>query len=223
MSANTKLAPTKPYLLLLYGFQGSGKTYFARQLADHIQTAHLQADRIRSELFEQPGYTKQENAIVLQLMDYMTEEFLKAGMSVVYDANVMRSAQRRNLRALARKCGAETVQVWQQIDPEAAVARAVKRDRRKMDDRYSRQLDVTTFKQLASGMQNPSAAEEYIVTSGKHVFSTQFNAVLRHLYQRGIIVRDNRGEKVAMPGLVNLVPNPQAGRVDMSRRNITIR
>ena len=219
----SKLTPTKPFLFMLYGFPGSGKTYFARQFCEQIKAAHVQADRIRSELFEEPRYDKQENLVVLQIVNYMVEEFLKAGVSVVYDMNAMRLAQRRVLRESARRAGADSVLLWQQIDPESAMARAMKRDRRKADDHYAMAPDYTTFQKIAGGMQNPLAGEDYIVTSGKHVFNTQFNAVLRHLYQRGIVTANYGTDKVAKPGLVNMVPNPNAGRVDMTRRNITIR
>jgi predicted kinase len=219
----SKLVPNKPFLFLLYGFPGSGKTYFARQLCEHIQAAHVQADRIRYELFEEPRYDKQENLVVLQIVNYMVEEFLNSGVSVVYDMNVLRSAQRRQLRDLGRKAGAEPVLLWQQIDAESALARAMKRDRRRVDDHFAMTPDYTTFQKIAGGMQNPDSSEEYLVTSGKHVFSTQFNTVLRYFYQRGIITPNHGSDKVAKPGLVNLVPNPNGGRVDMTRRNITIR
>ncbi|HET7320537.1 MAG TPA: AAA family ATPase, partial [Candidatus Saccharimonadales bacterium] len=75
-----KVVPTKPLLLLLYGFPGAGKTYFARQFCEHVQAAHIQADRIRSELFERPRYDKEENQVIAQLMDYMAGEFLNAGI-----------------------------------------------------------------------------------------------------------------------------------------------
>jgi len=42
-----KLIPTKPLLILLYGFPGAGKTHFARQLSETIHAAHVQSDRIR--------------------------------------------------------------------------------------------------------------------------------------------------------------------------------
>ena len=82
-----KVVPTKPLLIMLYGYPGSGKSYVARQLSNHLQAAHVQGDRIRFELFEQPRFDKQENAVVTQLMDYMTEEFLNSGISVIYDTN----------------------------------------------------------------------------------------------------------------------------------------
>ena len=94
-----KINPLKPLLVQLYGFPGSGKTYFARQFCEQVQAAHVQDDRIRFELFEQPRYDKQENDVITQLMDYMTGEFLSAGISVVYDTNAMRMSQRHVLRA----------------------------------------------------------------------------------------------------------------------------
>jgi hypothetical protein len=72
-------------------------------------------------------------------------------------------------------------------------------------------------------MQNPETVERYMVVSGKHVFGTQKSAFFRHLQERKLIDLDPNSNQISKPGLVNLVPNPRAGRVDLSRRNITIR
>jgi predicted kinase len=174
-----KVIPLKPLFIMLYGFPGAGKTYFARQLCDHLQAAHVQGDRIRAELFENPRFDTQENAIIAQLTSYMTGEFLSAGISVVYDMNAMRSAQRHAMRDMARRLGAEPLVVWFQIDLESSFARSIKRDRRKADDKYAVPMDRSTF--------------------------------------------DNIVGHMVKPGMVNLVPNPAAGRVDITRRNIVIR
>jgi predicted kinase len=218
-----KIVPTKPLLILLYGFPGSGKTFFARQLCESLTAVHVQGDRMRSELFETSSYSKEENHVVSSLMNYMTSEFLNAGVSVVYDTNAMRASQRHAMRNMAVKAGAETILVWQQVDPETAFARASRRDHRKSDDRYSRNLDMRAFDALSAGMQNPTNLERYVVVSGKHVFNTQKSAILRHLLDRGLINLDPSANQIGKPGLVNLVPNPSAGRVDLSRRNIIIR
>ena len=217
-----KVIPNKPLLILLYGYPGAGKTYFARQLVEQLQAAHVHGDRIRSELFDEPRYDREENEVIAHLMDYMTGEFLNAGMSVVYDTNAMRLTQRRALRDLARKSGAQPLLIWQQIDLESAYIRASKRDRRKADDKHSPAVDRATFDRIASGMQNPQN-EEYIVISGKHVFGTQISALVKRLQELGLVTLNDTSAKLVKPGLVNLIPKPIAGRVDMSRRNIVIR
>lgn len=216
-----KIIPNKPTLICLYGFPGSGKTYVARNLAEEIQLAHVNSDRIRSELFQEPRYDAQENAIVAHLMDYMSEEFLNAGVSIVYDTNALRISQRRRLREMARKHNAAYMLIWLQIDLETAFGRTQQRDRRTSDDKFAEPQTRSTFDRQASGMQNPEG-EEYIVISGKHTFTTQKNSIINRMYQIGLIGSETVQHRVAKPGLINLVPNPRAGRVDLTRRNISI-
>ncbi len=218
----TKSALTRPTLILFYGYPGAGKTFLARQLSEDLQAAHVQSDRIRFELFDQPRYDRQENQIVDHLMHYMTEEFLSAGISVLYDINAARTIQRRDLRELARKHKAEVLLLWLQIDQDSAYTRVSKRDRRKHDDKYSSSISRSVFEQQAGSMQNPLATEEYMVISGKHTYQTQRSAVLKKLYDNGLLLTGSAGAKVK-PGLVNLVPSQVGGRFDTSRRNISIR
>lgn len=216
--------PNQPLLIMLYGFPGAGKTYFANQFSAHLQSAHVQGDRIRAELFEKPRYDRAENDIITQLMNYMTGEFLNAGISVVYDANAMRQNQRHALREIARQAHAQPVLVWFQMDPESAYVRNAKRDRRRADDKYAAAYDRKTFQTIIGHMQNPVPSEDYIVVSGKHTFNAQFGAVARRLRDLGLL--NTQGATPAVkPGLVNLVPQPDPykGRVDNTRRNITIR
>lgn len=218
-----KLSLTKPTFFMLYGFPGSGKSSFARQFCEHISAAHIQGDRIRFELFEEPRYDRQENVVVSHLMGYMTEEFMQAGISVVYDMSAARQSERHALREMARKAKAQPVLIWFQIDLESAFTRVAKRDRRKTDDKYSSPLDRSTFEGFIRQMQNPSSNEDYIVVSGKHNFQTQKNAVMKKLYDMGLLDTATSTSNLVKPGLVNLVPNPTAGRVDNTRRNIVIR
>ena len=217
-----KIYPAKPLLLLFYGYPGAGKTYFARQFCENVQAAHLQSDRIRGELFEQPRYDKQENDIVTHLMDYMTEEFLSAGLSVAYDVNATRLKQRKALYNMALRYRAYPLLVWFQMDQDTAFGRNIKRDRRRADDKYSAQWDRTSFESLTGQMQNPSASEDYAVVSGKHLFNMQQSAVIRKLRDEGVLDSGESSSRVIKPGLVNLIPKTP-GRYDGTRRNISIR
>jgi predicted kinase len=217
-----KIVPSKPFLLMFYGLPGAGKSYFARQFCENVQSAHLQADRIRGELFEHPRYDKEENDVVTQLMNYMAEEFLAAGVSVAYDMGALRARQRHELRELARKNRAMPLLVWFQTDTETAYLRNQKRDRRRADDKYAAQWDRQNFEAFMHNMQNPQPSEDYVVVSGKHLYSMQQSVVVSKLREMGVLNSDALTTRVIKPGLVNLVPNSQ-GRVDMTRRNISIR
>jgi len=218
-----KVVTSKPALIMLYGFPGSGKTYFSRQFSEHVQAVHMQADRVRAELFEKPQYDKQEKAVVSQLMDYMTEEFLNASVSVVYDVNAMRLSQRTAMRELAKHCHATPLIVWFQIDQDSAYARSTQRDRRRNDDKYAAVTDRASFNNIVTHMQNPTEKIDYVVVSGKHTFNAQYTAVARRLRELGLISMQEVTTKAVKPELVNLVPQPVAGRVDMTRRNVIIR
>lgn len=219
----SKVTSTKPIFVMMYGYPGAGKTHFARQLSETLNAAHVHGDRIRGELFTQPRYDKQENELVNHLMLYMAEEFLNAGVSVVFDANASRLTQRRELRNIARRSKSESLLVWLQIDAESAYARLGQRDRRKSDDKYAAPYTRESFMTFIQSMQNPKN-EDYVVVSGKHTYNTQRSAVIKKLYELGAIAIDTASSGVVKPGLVNLVPNQlRGGRVDNTRRNILIR
>jgi predicted kinase len=219
----SKVRFNKPLLIMLYGFPGAGKTYFSRNLSEDLECAHVQSDRIRHELFEEPRFDKQENEIIMHLMDYMTEEFLSAGISVIYDTNLVRKSQRVAIRNMANKKHAQTLLVWFQIDPDTAFKRLNKRDRRKADDKFALDYSEEDFRRYASHMQHPEPTEKYVVLSGKHTYESQKSAIFKKFMDMGLMSNDGIKSTVAMPGMINLVPNSSNGRVDMTRRNISIR
>lgn len=213
-----KINPSKTILVVLYGFPGSGKTTFARQFAEELGGMHLHADKIAADLFD--GNTTKEQQ---QFVQYMGHELLKAGVCVVYDGPATRIAERRSLRAVANSAKAMTVQVWLQIDSDTAFHRTQNRDRRKNEDKYAKEYNQDSFEAAIANQQNPDH-EDYVVISGKHTFNTQNAAVLKRLYELGLISSIQASQaNLVKPGLVNLVPQKFGGRVDMSRRNISVR
>lgn len=221
MNKNRLLQPTIIYFL---GMPGVGKSYVARQLSELLGAAHVSSDRLRYELFAEPRFDKGEHMVITRLMDYMTEEFLSIGRSVVYDISVSRLQDRRELRELARKHGAKELLIWIQTDVESAWNRAQLIDRRKSDDKYRAPIDRGIFEQYVRLIQNPQH-EQYVVLSGKHFFETQKSAILRRLKEMNLLDVQSLNPQVGKPGLVNLVSQAQAqaGRVDPNRRNITLR
>jgi predicted kinase len=213
----------KAVALVLYGYPGSGKTSFARQYAQQMNMAHIHGDRIRHELFEQPLYDAQENEIIFNIMHYMAEEFLRSGMSVLFDANTLRPTERKKIRETALSNKGSSLIVWLQIDIESAFTRATKRDKRKADDKYTDSIDRSTFESIVGSMKNPDYREPYVVLSGKHAFKTQFAMVNKKLQDSGVMSEIKQQTKIVKPELVNRIPHSSGGRFDNSRRNIVIR
>lgn len=216
-----KILPSKPFLMLFYGYPGSGKTYFANNFCSSVQAAHLESDKVRAELFEKPRFDKQENMIVNQIMTYMTEEFLSSGLGVVYDVNAMRAGQRKMLKSIANKYKVPVIIVWVQLDEDSSFERSKNRDRRKADDKYAIIWDKNIYNKIISSMQKPMHNENPVVISGKHLYQTQKSVVFKALKDNGVIIESEANKNIAKPGMVNLI-NSSFNRVDYTRRNISI-
>ncbi len=211
-----KMLAKKPFILVLYGYPGSGKSTFARQFAGDIQnTVHLQFDKIRSELKDA------NEATVNKLIDYMTQEFIAAGMSVVLDVPLYKRSHRKRALHLSRETGAKLIMVWLQIDLESAFARLKKRDRRTVNDKYSNPYTRGEFDSLVNASQNPDN-EDYVVISGKHTYNTQRGAVFKKLEDAKVLSQTQTIHKKIKPQLVNLIPQSR-GKDDLRHRNISIR
>ena len=218
-----KISPIKPFIIMMYGFPGSGKTSFARQMSEVLGVVHLQEDKIRHDLFGDnisPGAFKGSRKV----MNYMAEDYLRSGISIIYDAGVVRDSERRKVREIAHNTKATSLLIWLQADPETTFERTQKRDKRKADDRYSLEYDEQTYRNILTHMQNPNLTEDYTVVSAKHTFSSQRSAVSKKLFDLLLISSDEVSLNTVKPGLTNLVPkSPVNLRGEMIHRNISIR
>lgn len=217
-----KITPKQPFVISMYGFPGSGKTAFARQMSEELGIIHLQEDRILHELFGgsiSPATKKASRKV----MNFILGDYLKAGMSVMYDASVLRASERRRVREITHQYRAANLLVWLQVDPETCFDRTRKRDHRKADDKYAPDYTEDDFREILSYMQNPNL-EDYIVVSGKHTFNTQRSAVVKRLMDMGIISVEEAAQNIVKPGLMNLVPKSNLQmRGDIINRNIPLR
>lgn len=213
---------TKPVLLCLYGFPGSGKSFVARNIAGSIPSvAHVSTDRIRVELFRRSALNDQQLAATSRLSMYITNEYLRTGISVVYDANALTTANRQRLREIASKHKAGYLLIWLQIDSASAFARAVNRDKRTAEGKYASDQSRAGYNKYLSSMENPKN-EDYLALSGKHSFASQKSAIVSRLYQMGLVDSSVLTEHVIKPGLVNLIPRLTTNPTSFERRDIPL-
>ena len=208
-------------LFLVIGYPGAGKSYFSRQFAELIKGVHLNEDRIRYELFEQPTYSADEKDIVDRMMNYFMEEMLETGKPVVYDGSLS-VKERKKLRDKFRAAKLPIVTIWVQTDLETSFDRASTRDRRSTDDKYSPSMSFEAFDAIQKVFKKPSR-EPALVISGKHLFRTQAASVVRRLKKAKLIAEPKPQPTATVPAVKQVQPQqPQRG-INPNRRHTTIR
>ncbi len=120
----------RPWLFLMVGLPGAGKSTLARHLAAWLgaRGVHLESDRIRKELAGwDPGkplpremYTPELNRKTFAVMEHRAREALQSGRSVVADATFLRAAYREPYRTLAREMEAGFLALYVSVDDETA-------------------------------------------------------------------------------------------------------
>lgn len=206
-----------PVLILPIGYPGAGKTYFSRNFAESNNFVHLQEDLIRNRLYSKPSYSKEENEHIEQVIDLMMELFLDNGKSVVLDSNLIKAKDRKAKREIANDYKARVITVWIQTDLDTAFDRASNRDRRRIDEKYARNLNKEEFNSVIESLQRP-AREDYAVISGKHDYKIQQNTVYKKFEMLGYLRPASPANKT-ISGPQKISPKTNlGGRVDLARR-----
>jgi predicted kinase len=205
---------------MLYGYPGSGKTAFAKQLSEEIKYAHIDADRLLSEAVR--GTRSLSDKEIAYMMTYIANEFIKAGVGVILDLDLPRASDRHKIKLFAKKHKLTNMIIWLQIDVETAEHRATNRNKQKSDGKFAQQYTKQSFRQFVSRMQNPTD-EDTVVISGKHNFNSQKPTVIKKLLQKGVIKSEELSSRMVKPELMSLVPKPTlSGSTQPEKRNISI-
>lgn len=170
----------QPLLIVMLGHAGSGKSYFARQLAEAESFIRLSSDAMRfaltgsSEairLFEDKAML---NAHTFRSIDYATRQVLLAGETVIYDSNFNKKAIRAEYATLAEECGAKLVVVWVKAPRDIAITRGLERDEQEDQRKHA---DVASAEETVDkhihNTDEPDSSEHVIVIDGTAPFSKQ--------------------------------------------------
>lgn len=188
-----QLQLTPPLLLLVMGYPGAGKTHFSRQFAEQYELPHISEDTIRFELFEQPQFSSEEIEIITRIRDYSIHELLKTGQTVLLEGAFLTSRSRNAVYQLARKSGYRVLTIWLQTDIQTSLTRAMNRDKRNIDNKYTFALSRSQFEAIRNQLQRPTEREECVVISGKHAFKSQSLTVLKKIAS---VYSENLAEKI---------------------------
>lgn len=92
----------EPYLIVLSGLPGTGKSHFANELARRIPVLIVGSDRMRKALVAKPKYTRDEHVRVFTACHQLTEALLTGGYRVIFDATNLTDGFRDTLYDIAQ-------------------------------------------------------------------------------------------------------------------------
>lgn len=184
------LSAAQPLLVLVVGIPGSGKSFFARQFADSYKFFYIDSGRYEAELDALGSSNKDIYNVSKRLVNVTYEQALKCFRHIVLEGPFNTVKEREEILNKARKAGFGTLIVWVQADEDTSRARALNRDRRRADDKYSLDISQDEFDEINKKFQNPNPKKElFVVVSGKHDFKSQGVVVLKKIagmYVEGI-------------------------------------
>ena len=158
----------QPTLYMMFGYPGAGKTTAADVIKKLTGAEHLSSDQLRSELFPESTFSQAEHDELYRTLDKKTEELLKAGKSVIYDANLNRHQHRQDKYDICRRLGVKSLLLWVQTPRTMAKQRAGHHSRQHLwpADETPDQL----FDRIAEVIEEPNqATEPFIVIDGTKV------------------------------------------------------
>lgn len=172
----------KPLFIIFLGFPGSGKTYFATRLAERLKAVTLNSDAMRVAMFGSmetiEHIRKTDNARlyndVFGAMDYAAKQALKAGHSVIYDAQQTKRANRTHIEQLADEAGAIPILVWMKTDPSVALQRGQEREARDDSHVYTAAKMNMLIERFDRVTDAPEPSENVIEISGELSFDEQY-------------------------------------------------
>jgi predicted kinase len=154
----------KPILYLLIGYPGAGKTTVAKIIHEATGAVHLWSDIERHKMFGHPTHSTEESLQLYDELNRRTEALLAEDKSVIFDTNFNFQEDRRKLREIATRQGAETVIVWITIPQHVARHRAV--DRGVKRNGYHTRMTNEDFSRIVGKLEPPVKDEKIIKIDG---------------------------------------------------------
>ncbi len=170
-----ELSSTKPYVLMMVGIPGAGKSFFAKQFSETFGAPLVSYDILNTITLRQLG-----SKTINEIIQHQITELYKPKRSFIIDGICASRSVRHKISLEARSAGYEALTIWVQTPEHIAEARACRRNPRKHDDIHNISLTSAEFKSLSKKL-TPPMHEEYVAISGLQTYTSQAKAVLKRL------------------------------------------
>ena len=152
-------------LVLLMGLPASGKSHFARLLAERVGGVVVATDALRRRLFVAPSYVRSESSLVFAVARALVRRLLLRGHVVIVDATNLRERDRAPLYAEARAAAAPLV-IVRIVAPELAIKDRLALRAARTSTADASDADWAIYQMMLRRYQEPSRPYLTIDTSG---------------------------------------------------------
>lgn len=173
----------QPIVTMFLGYPGSGKSYFAKAMADKINAVRINGDSMRMAMFGSREETKRIydsgdrcilNNYVFNGLDYVAEQILLRGNDVVYDAHQNKREDREKIEQIAKRHHALPIVVWIKTPYEVALKRGQEREE-SVDQRRLTEAEMREVMDRHQANTDTPTDEELVITiDGEAPFEQQF-------------------------------------------------
>lgn len=169
------MSNNRPHLIIMVGIPGSGKSFFADRFADTFKAPIISLGSLRYKISDTPSYSREEDKVVDKIADYMLNENLKTGRTIIYEGQADSRNERAILAKKARDAGYDPLFIWVQTEPLTAKKRSLK------TPEGAHKMTPEQFDSKLHKFNTPLPSEKVVVISGKHTYTSQLKIVLKNL------------------------------------------
>ena len=155
----------RPFLILVSGLPGTGKSYISRRLAERLSLAVLETDALRKTLFPTPIYSTEESARLFHACHLLVEELLGKGIPVLLDATNLQERHREPLYSIAERLKVKLLIVRVEAPMEEVMERLQQRTDDPNSDGHS-DADWQVYQRLRSSADAIRRNHFVVDTSG---------------------------------------------------------
>ncbi|MCL0092647.1 AAA family ATPase [Dehalococcoidia bacterium] len=113
----------KPFLIVLSGLPGTGKSYISRKLAERLPCVILSSDTMRKALFHSPVYDAPENQRLFAALHILIEDLLRKNVAILLDATNLVERHRERLYCIIDRLRVKIIILRVEAPPEVVQER----------------------------------------------------------------------------------------------------
>ncbi len=168
----------KPWLLILVGPPGSGKTHFAERFSQQHGFLHINSDQVRMKYFVDPTFTPEERIKVYAKMNDLISEALRKGKNVIFDGNLITNDDREEALNLFDPLG-QVLFVYLDTPKEIALERAV--TRKLTDDKLYKPMPMERVKKMHERFESLDTSRLPGLVVSSEIFETLEKSILNRI------------------------------------------